>query len=153
MRFGEEEEDFERCVLGSDFTEQNGVLPLLDAEAKLILERCTATRERDARPSKKQQIRADAYLKRMPSVKKTSADIEAVRTFWDQMQTRLFKHEIAALCNLGAETVDEARTYLPSLTSTVQRPVDDTELQQFLNVILTHSDVREDPEKEDLFAI
>ena len=153
MPFGEEEEDFERCVLGPDFTEQDGVLPLLDAEAKLILERCTATRERDARPSKKQQIRADAYLKQMPSVKKTSADIEAVRTFWDQMRTRLFKHEIAALCNLGAETIDEARTYLPSLTSTAQRPVDDAELQQLLNVILVHSDVREDPEEEDLFSI
>jgi len=153
MPFAEEEEDFERCVLGPDFTEQNGVLPLLDAEAKLILERCTATRERDARPSKKQQIRADAYLKQMPSVKKTSADIEAVRTFWDQMRTRLFKHEIAALCNLGAETVDEARTYLPSLTSTAQRPVDDAELQELLNTILTHSDVRETPEEEDLFSI
>ena len=47
MRFGEEEEDFERCVLGPDFTEQNGVLPTLDAEAKLILERCTAVRKRD----------------------------------------------------------------------------------------------------------
>ena len=143
------EEAIEYGILGDDFDPPTDRCDmLLNSEAMLILEADAATRRQHNRLIDKAQAASIDYLSTIRGVTPTRQAIHNIRQVINTATTEFYQHELVALSNMvcsGEHRLDMAKTLVPSLYGTDDRPVDDGELLQVLDVIEANSNVAEAP--------
>jgi len=138
----DDEYDASSNYLGDDFNEGvPGVTPLCNTEVEVILSRVREEQTLRTQKPKKAQTASEQYLTKL-RLFDSAGDVQRVRNMFTNASTEFTKFEVASLCNLLPEDLDEARTYLPTLISTPERPVDDQELQTILTFARHNSHLR-----------
>ena len=138
----DDEYDVRSSNLGDDFNEGvPGVTPLCNTEVEVILSRVREEQTLRAQKPKKAQTASEQYLSKL-RLFDSAGDVQRIRSMFTNASTEFTNFEVASLCNLLPEDLHEARTYLPSLISTPERPVDDQELQTILTFARHNSHLR-----------